>query len=118
MVAVSVGDDDGLDFAWIEPERLQSTLDDPLGLFLTVHGVNQDDAVGCRERPGAYPFASDEIQVVERLAGRWSGHCHQVGKRNRRSFVVQIGRVAEREIGLQISAGGFFCCCEVSLYIG
>src|SRR5271165_7065292 len=68
MIAVAVADNDVLDVGWIEAELLESF--DDLGLAgVAVERVDDDDAVGRGNGPGAVHFRADEIQIVENLGG-------------------------------------------------
>jgi hypothetical protein len=58
MVAMAVGDDDVLDPRRIETEAAQAALDQLGGFLAGVEGVDQDDAVGRGDRPGADPLGA------------------------------------------------------------
>ena len=75
MIAVAVGDDDVLDARRVEAEAAQAALDQLGGFLAVVEGVDQDDAVGRVDRPGADPFRADVVEIVERLARRRRAAC-------------------------------------------
>jgi len=113
MVAMAVGDHDQLDLRGVEPKLPQAGINDPLGLIVIVHRVDQDDAVRGRDGPGADPFAAHEVEIVEGLAWRRQGHQFGWGRQ------AQAGRrrcyLPELQLGTEILARRLPCRREVPL---
>ena len=74
MIAVTVRHDDIFDLIGIKPELSQAPFDVLLRFARIIQRIQNNDAVGCGQRPRRHIRNAKEVQIVENLRGLRTGN--------------------------------------------